>query len=104
MNRIMGAVCVYLLIGILWSLVYLIVNIIYPGSFIGLDATTLEHRASELLYYSFITLTTVGYGEITPIKPIARSAAYLEAIVGQVYLVVMLAGLVGAFIARGQKS
>jgi voltage-gated potassium channel Kch len=53
----------------------------------------------DLTYYSFVTLTTLGYGDIAPITPLARSLAYLEAIVGQIYLTIIIARLVGLYIS-----
>ncbi len=100
LNRIVGTICIYLLIGIIWSIAYSVVDIIDPGSFRGLNATAIDEKHSELIYFSFVTLTTLGYGDIAPIKPIARTLAYFEAIAGQFYLAVMVAGLVGAHIAR----
>jgi hypothetical protein len=97
-DTIFGAVCVYFLIGFFWALVFSILETLQPGSFQipeGLD-TTLSH----FVYYSCVTLTTLGYGDITPITPPARSLALLEAIIGQLYLAIMIAGLVGIFISQ----
>lgn len=104
LNRIVGAICIYLLMGIIWSIAYSVVNMVYPGSFQGLKSSAIDRQNSELIYFSFITLTTLGYGDITPIKPVARTLAYFEAIAGQFYLAVMVAGLVGAYIARNNSA
>jgi hypothetical protein len=87
---IIGAVCVYLLFGIMWSYGYALIELIRPGSFNyrgDLDTT--------LFYYSYITLTTVGYGDVVPVSNAARSVAALEAVSGQIYLAVLIARLVG---------
>ena len=53
----------------------------------------------NLLYYSFVTLASLGYGDITPMFPLARTFAYMEAIVGQLYIAIMLAGLVALYMS-----
>jgi len=98
-NKIIGAICIYLLLGINWSFFYLITNIAIPESFHGLTSTDIGTQLSDLLYYSFVTITTLGYGDITPLKPIARTLAYLEAIVGQFYVAVLVAFLVGMYLS-----
>lgn len=95
LDMIMGAVCVYLLFGILWSFVYALIELILPGSFnYSGDPDT------ALFYYSYITLTTVGYGDVVPVLDAARSVAILEAITGQIYLAVLVARLVGMYSAQ----
>jgi len=105
LNKIMGAVCIYLLLGIIWAFVYLAINLALPGSFSGVSSSSPEQQMSELLYYSFITLTTLGYGDISPATHLARVFAYFEAILGQFFLAILVAGLVGAHIATkfGQR-
>jgi len=103
-NGILGAVCVYLLLGVLWSLLYGLIETAIPGSFNGV---TLDHEGShfnDLLYFSFVTLTTLGYGDISPAKDVARVFVYLEAIVGQFYLAVLVAGLVGSYLSEKQTQ
>lgn len=93
--RIYGAIAVYLLIGILWGELYILVYLLQPGSFYFDPSTQYgEPPISELIYFSFTTLTTVGFGDIVPVHPIARSMATLEALVGQLYPAVLLARLV----------
>jgi hypothetical protein len=99
LNRIIGALCIYLLLGVMWASFYGLVEFFAPGSFraIGSDeALPLEH----FIYYSFVTLTTVGYGDMTPLHPVARTLAYLEGAVGQLYIAVLVAGLVGRHVAE----
>jgi len=99
-NRIVGAVAVYLMFGVLWSVAYTMVELIWPGSFCGFDPGTGAKWASEWLYFSFVTMTTLGYGDIAPVSAIARMLAYMQAILGQLYIAILVAGLVGAYIAR----
>jgi hypothetical protein len=93
--RIYGAIAVYLLLGIMWGEFYTLVYFLNPGAFYFDPATQCgEPPISELIYFSFTTLTTVGFGDILPVHPIARSMATLEALVGQLYPAVLLARLV----------
>jgi voltage-gated potassium channel Kch len=78
-----------------------------PGSFVGLSAVPPNDyvaRYMEVRYFSFITLTTVGYGDIVPHSSATRSLAALEAIVGQIYLTVLIARLVGLHIVHADKT
>ena len=93
--RIYGAVAVYLVLGILWGEVYILIYLLQPGAFYFDPATQCGNPPmSELIYFSFTTLTTVGFGDIVPVNPVARSMATLEALVGQLYPAVLLARLV----------
>jgi hypothetical protein len=98
-NRLVGAACIYLLSGSLWGIVYFLLSIISPGSFAGIDGETWSEQLNEFTYHSFVTLTTLGYGDITPVAPVARTLSYLEAVLGQMYLTVLVAALVGIHIA-----
>ena len=94
-RTISGAICVFLLIGLAWIFMYDIADWFAPNAFDGLSARGGAQRPSELFYFSFVTLTTLGYGDITPIRPETMSLATLEAVVGQLYLIVLIATLVG---------
>jgi hypothetical protein len=90
-HRIQGAIAVYLLFGFIWAQAYELVALWDPGAFAG----TVDGRGSlPWTYYSFVTLTTMGYGDIMPVHPLARAIAVLEALTGQLYLAIMLARLV----------
>ena len=91
-HRIMGAIAVYLLFGLAWGEAYLAVERWNPGSFSA--AATVALIPQSWMYYSFVTLTTVGYGDITPVSSLARSLAVLEALTGQLYPAILLARLV----------
>ena len=100
---ITAALSVYMLFGVIWSQAYRLVEYFQPGSFNGLSGSSLAEVQRELYYYSYVTLSTLGYGDISPASSIARSLAITEAIVGQLYLVVLVAGLVGMHLAGKQK-
>ncbi len=91
-HRIAGAVTIYLLLGLIWARFYQLAELINPGSFRVQEGEVLS--AAGLAYFSFVTLATLGYGDITPIHIIARDLAVLEAIMGQLYLVILISGLV----------
>ncbi len=102
-NRIVGAVCVYLMLGVIWAILYSLLEAVVPGSFAGLTENTTDGGWDpDWVYFSFVTLTTLGYGDILPLSFSARSLAYFEAIVGQFYLAVLVAGLVGAYLSERQ--
>ena len=102
-ETIAGAICAYLLIGAMWANVFSIVENVTPGSFadnsIEADAASgpepIRDQANRFTYFSFVTLTTLGYGDITPLTQPAKNLAALEAIFGQLYLAVLIARLVG---------
>ncbi len=102
-NRLIGAACIYLLSGALWGIVYFLLSVASPGSFAGIVGETWSEQLNEFIYYSFVTLTTLGYGDISPVLPVARTLCYLEAVVGQFYLTLLVAALVGLHIA-GRRS
>ena len=91
-----AAMLVYLLLAQLWALVYTFLYLIEPASF------NLPQRQGDFLvfeYYSFVTLTTLGFGDITPLTKIAKAFSVLEAVVGQLYLVVVVAWFVGMHVS-----
>jgi len=104
-NRLVGAVCVYLLLGTIWALAYTLVDALSPGSFTGLSLQQ-EGRVwdSDWLYFSFVTMTTLGYGDISPVSATARALAYMQAVFGQFYVAILVAGLVSAYISRRQSE
>jgi hypothetical protein len=93
-HRILGAVAVYLLIGVIWAEAYDLVETIAPGA-LSVPAPHPPHDVAHFVYYSFATLTTVGYGDVVAVHPAARSLATLEAVVGQLYSAILVARLVG---------
>ncbi len=103
-NRIVGAICVYLLLGVIWSIFYLVIEFFEPGSFRGLTEAASPAWNPDWIYFSFVTITTLGYGDITPLTQTARSFAFAEAVVGQFYIAVLVAGLVSAYISARQSS
>lgn len=106
-DTILGGISVYLLIGIIWALLLSIVLMLDHDAFRGLDIIIAEmeagsrsqHRLYPLLYFSFVTLTTLGYGDIVPLSSTARALVVAEAVLGQLYLTIFVARLVGMYIS-----
>lgn len=99
-NKIVGAICIYLLIGLVWTLSYLFIAQAIPGAFNGLEQAVWYDNFADVAYYSFVTLTTLGYGDISPVIPIARFLVYMEAIVGVFYMAILVASLIGIRTSR----
>ena len=93
-HRIAGAVLLYLLIGLAFMMLFSFVGLSADNAFSGLTFEYDAAIASRLLYFSFVTLTSTGYGDIVPIHPLARSLCSMEAIIGQLYPAILLARLV----------
>jgi hypothetical protein len=94
-DRIRGAIAAYLLIGLVWVFAYRLVDYLSPGALsIGPLSKVPGHGAQTVAYFSFVTLTTVGYGDITPVHPAARVLAIAEALVGQLYPAILIGRLV----------
>ena len=103
-DLIFSAVVVYLLMAIMWTFIYRVIETAHPGSFT--IPTTDIHERMRFIYFSLVTITTLGYGDIVPKTSLASSLATLEAVVGQLYLVTTVAWLVGVRVSQstGRKS
>jgi voltage-gated potassium channel len=95
-NKIIGAIVIYLLIGMTWTFAYLLVEQLQSGSLNGLPHSQWQDNLHTVIYYSFVSLTALGYGDITPALPLTRFLAYTQAMVGQFYLAILVASLIGA--------
>ncbi|HIP29542.1 MAG TPA: two pore domain potassium channel family protein [Sulfurospirillum arcachonense] len=103
-NMIVGSMVLYLLIGLLYTSIYLFILRIVPNSFHGLEFTSLSEDFSIVTYYSFVTLTTLGYGDIYPQEPIARFFVISESIVGVFYIAIIVSSLVSARLGSISKN
>ncbi|PSW29267.1 transporter [Photobacterium phosphoreum] len=95
-NKIIGSMALFLLLGLMWAIGYLILIHFFPGSFHGISKGSWHENFADAAYFSFVTLTTLGYGDILPITPIAKVFAYLEAIVGVFYMAIVVSSLVSS--------
>ncbi|MGB5349965.1 MAG: potassium channel family protein [Polyangiales bacterium] len=103
-NAILGAMVAYLLAAVAFAYLYEILEIFQPGSFSGLPVgANPQELGDALLYFSLVSLTTVGYGDIAPTSSLARPVAVFEGVFGTLYLAVMIARLVGLNIASGMQ-
>lgn len=111
-NSIYASLCAYLLLGIIWALAYSLIDVMQPGAFtfaLASDPGSWRMQfgggnSGYALYYSFVTLTTLGYGDIAPVIMPARMLATLEAVTGQIYLAVLVARLVALQIAHSNSQ
>ena len=111
-DLIYGSACVYLLIGFAWAIAYGFIEVLLQGSF-RIDGTVMSHPDllgqysflnDNLTYYSFVTLTTLGYGDIIPMTGPAKLSSALEAVVGQLYIALLVARLVGLQISQSMEA
>ena len=102
-EHISGALSAYLLMGLVWGLAYFLLESAVPGS-LSIGSVSDDARFDASIYYSFVTLTTLGYGDILPLTDRARSLAYVEAVVGQIYLAVLIGKLVGMYVSASGKG
>jgi len=110
LNIIYGSICIYLLMGLTWAFIYSFLEAANPGSFnsaltdFGANANPQEGLTLRLVYFSYVTLTTLGYGDIVPVTPPAQLIATMEAITGQFYLAILVARLIGMYLFEATKS
>ena len=107
-SRVQGAIAAYILVGLTWAMIYRLFELQLPGSLSTPSITlgqTPHDREEELTYFSFVTLTTLGYGDIVPLHPSARMFVVIEALIGQLFPATLLARLVSLETSnRGQKN
>jgi voltage-gated potassium channel len=111
-DMLCASICAYLLIGVAWAFVYSLIDMVQPGAFMISEAhgdmasavnVTGEH-AGFAVYYSFVTLSTLGYGDVIPVNPMARVFSYCEALFGQIYLAILVGRLVGLHISETMQT
>jgi hypothetical protein len=103
---ILGLISGYISLGLLAYFMFFTIEFIEPNSFSGLiNNSNIEHDLTEqLIYFSYVTLLTIGYGEILPVSSLAQKAAILVALLGQFYLVILTAIVVGKYINQSSKK
>ncbi|WP_300163930.1 potassium channel family protein [Solidesulfovibrio sp.] len=105
LDTVLGGLCVYLFLGAMWFTAYSLVERLMPGSFdftVHGDHLSLEATDRLLFFFSYVTLLTMGYGDIVPLSPLAQTLAVVEGVAGQFYLVFFMARLVGLHVAEKQ--
>lgn len=107
-NRIIGAISIYFVLGLIWAFAYSILETLHPGSFAiswsGDTGSLSSETVSHFIYFSNVTLTTLGYGDIVPRSRPAQMFTTLEAITGQLYVAIVIARLVGLQISQGSSD
>jgi hypothetical protein len=104
LNRIAGGICIYMIAATVWAFAYTLVEQLSPNAFNGLGSATFEGQLAEMLYFSYVTLTTLGYGDVTPAHPVTRWLVQTQAVFGQLYIAIMIATLVGMWIADATRN
>lgn len=99
-DTIVGGICVYLLVGLCFAVTFLVLSEVDPSSLAPIPVDDATLRATKLLYFSFVTLTTLGYGDIVPESDLAQMFAVSEAVIGQLYLTIFVARLVGLYLSH----
>lgn len=105
-NTIYGAACVYILLGLCWALIYNMIEFLHPGSFSLPDRNTIvgigrNHALfMDFFYFSFTTITTLGYGDILPVSKTVKMLSVLESLIGQLFIALLVARLVGLYTAQ----
>lgn len=101
-NAILGAIVAYVLATVAFASLFQLVELLQPGSFTGLPVGGEQNDIQDaLIYFSVVSITTMGYGDITPVTALARSLSSIEGMFGTLYLAVMIARLVGLHSSRG---
>jgi len=103
-NVMLGSIVLYLLLGLIWTIIYLLILLAFPDAFNGLEAIAWQENFSRVVYYSFVTLTTLGYGDISPKNGIAEFFVYLQTIFGVFYMAIIVSTLVSSRLAQLQKE
>jgi len=101
-NILIGSIVLYLLLGLIWTSIYLILLLFFPDAFHGIEVVSWQDNLTKMIYYSFVTLTTLGYGDILPQNTLAEFFVYLEAIAGVFYMAIIVASIVSARLSHIQ--
>ncbi len=107
-DALKGVICAYFMVGFLFGYIYYLIDYLIPGSFYFTAAPELSfsyaHYLSEMLYFSFVTLVGIGYGDIFGIKDVAQTASIIEGIIGQFYVAILVSRLVGIYASHSKKK
>jgi len=103
-NKIIGSLTLYILLGLIWAVIYLLLLAMDPQSFSGIEASNWQQGFSRVAYYSFVTLTTLGYGDILPTNHIAEFFVYMEAIIGVFYMAIIVSSLLSLHLTANQEK
>lgn len=102
-QRVQGAIVIYLNLAMIFASIYRVIGELNPAAFTNATGPGRSGDPGSMVYFSLVTLTTTGYGDITPVDPFARGLANLEAVIGQFYLAITVARLVALEIADRRR-
>ena len=103
-NKIIGSLSLYLLLGLIWTVIYLFIFELDPTAFTGIESGNWKQNFSQMAYYSFVTLTTLGYGDMLPVNKVAQFFVYMEAIIGVFYMAIIVSSLISLRLAALEKK
>jgi hypothetical protein len=103
-NKMIGSLSLYLLLGLMWTILYLILIELDSQAFSGLESGSWKQNFSQVAYYSFVTLTTLGYGDILPVNKVAQFFVYMEAVIGVFYMAIIVSSLISLRLASLEKK
>jgi len=103
-NKIIGSLTLYILLGMIWAVLYLMILVVDPQAFSGLEVNNWKEGFSRIAYYSFVTLTTLGYGDVLPQDHVAEFFVYMEAIIGVFYMAIIVSSLISLRLNTLQKE
>lgn len=103
-HKIIGSLTLYILLGLIWAVIYLIILAMDPQAFSGIEAGNWQQMFSRVAYYSFVTLTTLGYGDVLPTNHVAEFFVYMEAIVGVFYMAIIVSSLISLRLAAIEEE
>jgi len=103
-NKIIGSITLYLLLGLIWTVIYLIIFTMDPQAFSGIEAGSWQQTFSRVAYYSYVTLTTLGYGDVLPTNHIAEFFVSMEAVFGVFYMAIIVSSLISLRLAAIQDK
>jgi len=101
-NRVVGGVCLYLLLGLIFAIVHSLIEIFLPGSYSNAEIDADSY--TNMFYFSFVTLTTLGYGDITPLRPLAKAFSIFEAVVGVFYMSILIGAMIGLLLNKAREQ
>jgi len=94
-NKVVGSIALYLLLGMIWAIFYTVLLEFSPQALEGVVSGNWHDNMSTMTYFSYVTLTTLGYGDISPVTPVAQALVILEAVTGMFYIAIVVASLIG---------
>lgn len=103
-HKLIGSLTLYILLGLIWAMIYLLILALDPQAFSGIEVGNWQQMFSRVAYYSFVTLTTLGYGDVLPSNHIAEFFVYMEAIVGVFYMAIIVSSLISLRIAAIEEE